>query len=96
MIHTRISAVINLNKAVSICSVVSITVRLKQTWFNVIGYLLRYQHVNQTAPMFDLFEVYHIELRCIYFMMLLLFSYPFLLSNIEMVVPKFALKPTID
>jgi hypothetical protein len=46
--------------------------------------------------MFDLFEVYHIELRYIYFMMLLLFSYPFLLSNIEMVVPKFALKPTID
>jgi hypothetical protein len=54
------------------------------------------KHVNQTAPMFDLFEVYHIELRYIYFMMLLLFSYPFLLSNIEMVVPKFALKPTID
>jgi hypothetical protein len=30
-IHTRIPAVTNLNNVVSICSVVSITVRLKQT-----------------------------------------------------------------
>jgi hypothetical protein len=30
-IHTRIPAVTNLNKAVSICNVVSITVELKQT-----------------------------------------------------------------
>jgi hypothetical protein len=30
-IHIRIPAVTNLNKAVSICSVVLITVRLKQT-----------------------------------------------------------------
>jgi hypothetical protein len=48
MIHTRISAVTNLNKQVSIYSVISITVGLKQTWFNVIGYPLRYQYVNQT------------------------------------------------
>jgi hypothetical protein len=43
-IHTRIPAVKNLNKEVSICSVVSITVELKQTWSNVIGYPLRYQY----------------------------------------------------
>jgi hypothetical protein len=43
------SVVTNLNKAVFICSVVSITVGLKQTLFNVIGYLLRYQYINQTA-----------------------------------------------
>jgi hypothetical protein len=30
-IHTRIPAVTNLNKAISICSMVSITVELKQT-----------------------------------------------------------------
>jgi hypothetical protein len=28
---------------------ISSTVELKQTWFNVIGYLLRYQYVNQTT-----------------------------------------------
>jgi hypothetical protein len=46
MIHTRISAVTNLNKAVSIYSVVSITVGLKQTFFNIISYTLCYQYVN--------------------------------------------------
>jgi hypothetical protein len=50
-IYTQISAVTNLNEAVSICSVVSITVELKQKWFNVIGYPLRYQYVNQTVPL---------------------------------------------
>jgi hypothetical protein len=49
-IHTRIPAVTNLNNVVSICSVVSITVGLKQTWFNITGYPLRYQYVNRTAP----------------------------------------------
>jgi hypothetical protein len=39
-IHTRIPAVTNLNKEVSICSVVSITVELK----HVIGYPLCYQY----------------------------------------------------
>ena len=53
-IHTQIPAVTNLNKAISICSVVSITIGLKQTWSNVIGYPLRYQYVNQTTPKPDL------------------------------------------
>jgi hypothetical protein len=42
-IHARIPAVTNLNKEVYICSVISITVGLKQTQSNVIGYPLRYQ-----------------------------------------------------
>jgi hypothetical protein len=50
MIYTLIPTVTNLNKSVSIYSVVSIKVELKQTSFNVIGYLLRYQYVNQTTP----------------------------------------------
>jgi hypothetical protein len=49
-IHTRIPAVTNLNKEVPICSVVSITVGLKQTLSNAIGYPLCYQYMNQTAP----------------------------------------------
>jgi hypothetical protein len=49
-IYTRIPAVTNLNKTISISSVVSITVELKQTLFNVIGYSLRYQYANQTTP----------------------------------------------
>jgi hypothetical protein len=34
--------VTNLNRTVSMCSMVLITIRLKQTWFNVIGYPLHY------------------------------------------------------
>jgi hypothetical protein len=49
-IHTWILMVTNLNKVIFICSVVSITVGFKQTWFNVIDYPLRYQYMNQTAP----------------------------------------------
>jgi hypothetical protein len=49
-IHTRILAVTSLNKPVSIFSVVLIMVGPKQTQFNVIGYQLRYQYVNQTVP----------------------------------------------
>jgi hypothetical protein len=43
------TGVTNLNKAASIYIVVSITVGLKQTRLNVIGYPLRYQYVNQMA-----------------------------------------------
>jgi uncharacterized membrane protein len=39
-IYTRILAVTNLNKKVSICSMVSIMVRLKQTLSNVIGIIV--------------------------------------------------------
>lgn len=47
MIYIRIRTVTSLNKSVSISSVVSIIVRLKQIRFNVIDNLLRYQYVNQ-------------------------------------------------
>jgi hypothetical protein len=50
MIHTRIPAITSLNKPVSISSVVSITIGFKQTKFNVMGYTLRYQYINQTTP----------------------------------------------
>jgi hypothetical protein len=50
MIHTRLPAVTSLNWTISFSSVASDCGGLKQTWFYVISYQLRYQYMNQTTP----------------------------------------------
>jgi hypothetical protein len=50
MIHTRLTAVTSLNMMVLFLVWYLITVGLKQTWCNVIGYRQRYKYVNQRAP----------------------------------------------
>jgi hypothetical protein len=51
MIHTRLPVVTSLNITFYQFLVQHlIMVELNQTWFNVIGYHLRYKYVNQTTP----------------------------------------------
>jgi hypothetical protein len=50
IIHTRLLALTSLNMTVLFSSVVSDYGGLKQTYFNVIGYHLRYEYINQIIP----------------------------------------------